>query len=408
MNNRVVVTGLGVVTPSGVGVEDFWNNIVNGKNAISKVTRFDTSQFQSDFGGVVTEFDPKKYIKNTDIGSIGRCSEFALAAARMALLDADIEIDDKDKYETSVIMGTTMGECQETERIVGNLVADSDLADYADSMRRFPAFNISNSICGEFGFKGDSIIIPNACAAGNFSISYAYDMIRKGQRKYVLAGGADALSEVAFKVFSRLRTMSPDICRPFDKERKGMMIGEGAGVLFLESMQSALERGAYIYAEIIGYGLSCDAYHMVTPDPMAEGIRRAMQKAIDSAHITSDEIDYICAHGTGTAANDKGECLAINTIFKNGVPASSIKSMIGHTMGAASSIEAAACCLTIRDNIIAPTINYANPDPECDIDCVANKARKKKVNIAANNAYAFGGNNSCVLFKKIDGGVCCE
>lgn len=405
MDNRVVVTGLGVVSPVGIGIDAFWNNILKGKSGISKVTRFDTSQLQSDFGGVVTDFEPEKYIKNTDIASIGKCSEYAIAAARMALEDAKADISDTDKYETSVIMGTTMGECQEIEEIVRNLVCGNALDDYADSMRRFPAFNISNGICREFGFKGDSLIIPNACAAGNFAVSYAYDMIRTGQRKYVLAGGADALSEVAFKIFSRLRTMSPDMCRPFDGKRKGMMIGEGAGVLFIESMQNALERGADIYAEIIGCGLSCDAYHMVTPDPKAEGIISAMRSATDSAHITFDEIDYICAHGTGTQANDKGESLAVKTLFENNVPISSIKSMIGHTMGAASAIEAAACCLTIRDGLIAPTINYENPDPECDVDCVPNVARKKNVNIAANNAYAFGGNNSCVLFKKVDGGV---
>jgi len=244
-------------------------------------------------------------------------------------------------------------------------------------------------------------MIPTACAAGNYAIGYGFDLIRKGDLDYAVAGGADAFSKFAFFGFHRLYAMAPEKCQPFDKNRKGMMVGEGAGILFLESLDSALRRNSTIYAEIGGYGLSCDAYHMTASQ--VDGIEKTMLKALKDADIKPEEIDYICAHGTGTSGNDKNECAAIKRVFKEHsrtIPVSSIKSMLGHTMGAASAIEALSCCLTVKENIIPPTINYETPDPLCAIDCVPNKAKIKRVEAALNNGFAFGGNNSCLVFKR--------
>ena len=264
----------------------------------------------------------------------------------------------------------------------------------------FPAYNIATAVSREFGLSGEITLIPNACSAGNFAVIGAYEKIRSGKIRYAFAGGADILSENAFRGFSKLRSLADEKCQPFDKNRRGLIIGEGAGVLFLESLTSAKERGARIYAEIIGWGASCDAYHMVMPSPDAKGIKAAIRQAVETSGIAYSEIDYVCAHGTGTAANDSAEALAINELIGN-VAVSSIKSMLGHSMGAASAIEAAVCCMAINSSVIPPTINFTEPDEKCAIDCIPNTARRTKVRIAANNAYAFGGSDTCVLFKEV-------
>jgi 3-oxoacyl-[acyl-carrier-protein] synthase II len=248
------------------------------------------------------------------------------------------------------------------------------------------------------------MIFSTACSAGNYAVGYGFDLITLGRAQVVLAGGFDALSKVAFTGFNQFSAVSPDKCRPFDKNRKGMMVAEGAGMLVLESLESALERKALIYAEVLGYGLSCDAHHMTTS--LVDGIKLCMIKALSEAGVSAEDIDYISAHGTGTLTNDKNECAAINEIFGHRykkIPTSSIKSMLGHTMGAASAIEAIACALAVKNDMIPPTINYETPDAECDIDCVPNHSRKHVVTIALNNSYAFGGNNACLVLKKFTG-----
>ncbi|MEK6528687.1 MAG: beta-ketoacyl-[acyl-carrier-protein] synthase family protein, partial [Nitrospirota bacterium] len=259
-------------------------------------------------------------------------------------------------------------------------------------------------------FTGPNYLIPTACAAGNYAIGYGADLIRAGDIDYAVAGGADSFSKFAFSGFHRLYAMASEKCQPFDKNRKGMIVGEGAGILLLESLDSALKRKADIYAEILGYGISCDAFHITTPH-MA-GIEKAILKALKDAGVEKEEVDYICSHGTGTPNNDKAECSAIKNVFSASadslgrkeqyktIPVSSIKSMLGHPMGAASAIEAIACCLAVKEDIIPPTINFETADPECDIDCVPNKARRKRVKVALNNGFAFGGNNSCLVVKK--------
>ena len=294
-------------------------------------------------------------------------------------------------------MGTTMSEANSLDVACLNMLKSEWNEITIKNLLNvfFPSipFNVGNYL----KIKGLNALIPNACAAGNFAFAYGYDLIEKGEVDLVVAGGAEALSRVAFQGFQRLYAMSADVCRPFDKNRKGMMLGEGAGVLILESQALAKKRKAKIYADMLGYGLSCDAHHMT--QPKKEGVIKAMSKALKNSGISSDKIDYISAHGTGTPANDKGESQAINEVFGRKVPVSSTKSMLGHCMGAATALSAIACCMAIKDQAISPTINFETPDPDCDIDCVPNISRKLKVNTVMNNGFAFGGNNCCVIFS---------
>jgi len=248
-------------------------------------------------------------------------------------------------------------------------------------------------------------MIPTACAAGNYALAHAFDTLRAGRTDLMLAGGADAFSRITFTGFAQLGAIAPEICQPFDRCRKGMIPGEGAGVLVLESLDHAKRRGARIYGEVIGYGLSCDAHHMTAAHPNGEGAVRAMTQALEQSGIKPEDISYISAHGTGTPTNDRLETLAVKSVFKQAaysIPISSIKSMLGHTMGAASAIEAAVCALAIHHNRIPPTINWETPDPDCDLDYVPNSARAHEVRIAMNNAYAFGGNNASLILKRCE------
>lgn len=388
---RVVVTGIGILSSIGIGHEEFWKNAVMGKNGVGKVKSFDTSEYQSDIGGEIKDFD----VSTQDIKTqkIGKCSKYGIITAKMAFEDARAdELNDFCK-ETRVFMGSTMGEGEELIKSMSD--------NNSESLKNIAVSNIATGICCEFNINNRAVVVPNACAAGNFAIISAYEDIKRGRCKYAFAGGCDIFSQTAYVGFSKLRSMAKDKCRPFDKDREGMVIGEGAGVLFLESYSSAVQRNAIIYAEIIGWGASCDAFHMVTPRNDAKGIKKCMSDAVKSANINFSDIDYISAHGTGTAANDAAECLAIDEIFKGKVAVNSIKSMIGHSMGAASAIEAAVCCLVIHNKVIPPTINFNEYDDNCKIDCVPNKSRQCNVKIAANNAYAFGGNNTCVLFSEV-------
>lgn len=401
-NRRVVVTGLGVVSSVGIGRENFWNSIINGKSGISRVASFDTKEYRCHYAGEVTDFKPKDFIDERKIKFLGRTSQMAIAAASLALKDAGLCNGRISMERIGVFMGTTMGEKPMEETIDDWIIGGMENLSKTKILQSTPN-NIPTSIAAYFKIHGPNYLIPTACAAGNYAIGYGFDLIKKGELDFAIAGGADAFSKLAFTGFQRVYAMSPEKCQPFDKNRKGMLVGEGAAVLLLESLESALKRGADIYAEIAGYGISCDAYHMTASQ--ADGIGKAMLKALKDSGIEKEEVDYISAHGTGTQGNDKTECAAIKSVFKErikGIPVSSIKSMLGHPMGAASAIEALTCCLTVKKNIIPPTINFETKDPACDIDCVPNKAKIKKVNIALNNGFAFGGNNSCLAIKKFN------
>jgi 3-oxoacyl-[acyl-carrier-protein] synthase II len=320
----------------------------------------------------------------------------------MALEDAGFSGKGFHKERIGVFMGTTMGEKPLEEAVDTWIIAGTENLDRVKVMQS-SANNIPANIANYFKLEGPNYLIPTACAAGNYAVGYGFDFIKRGDLDFAIVGGADSFSRLAFTGFQRIYAMAPEKCQPFDKNRRGMLVGEGAAVLFLESLDSALQRNAEIYAEIPGYGISCDAYHMTAGK--SEGIGKAILKALKYTQTDKEEVDYINAHGTGTAGNDKTECAAIKGVFKErtkSISVSSIKSMLGHPMGAASAIEALACCLSVRNNIIPPTMNFQTPDEECDIDCVPNKARVKRVNVALNNGFAFGGNNSCLVVKKFN------
>jgi 3-oxoacyl-[acyl-carrier-protein] synthase II len=398
---RVVVTGIGVVTSVGIGVDAFWRALLAGTCGIGPVESFDTKRYNVHIGGEVKNFDPRGLIERLRPNGMARASQLAIAAARMALTDAAIDPATLDPSSTGVSMGTTSGEPSMIERF-----DDQDMAGTRDAIGRefieqYPCHVIAAHIASEFGFAGPNLVIPTACAAGNYALAHASDNIRSGEAEVMLAGGSDAFSRITYTGFARLGAIAPERCQPFDKNRKGMVPGEGAAILILERRDRALARGARIYAELVGYGLTCDANHMTAPQ--GDGAARAMQIAMADAGIRPDEIGYISAHGTGTTVNDRVETAAVKQAFGDAayrVPMSSIKSMLGHTMGAASAIEAAACTLAVRDDRIPPTIHHETADPECDLDYVPNRARQVPVELAMNNAYAFGGNNASVIFRK--------
>ena len=404
-NRRVVVTGLGVVSSLGIGWQEFWKNLLAGKSGISKITAFDTSKYDRHYGGEVKNFDPLRFMSKKRVATIGRSSQIAIAAAKLTLSDAQISLSKINKGNVAVCIGTTGGERRLIELYNRDRILNKGKILAKD---RFPACateNLASSINREFGLTGYMNVLSTACAAGNYAISKGFDLIRTGRFDYALVGGADGFSQMVYTGFCRLNAVAPGKCQPFDKNRQGMIPGEGAGMLLLESLETAKKRRAHIYAEILGYGMSCDAYDMTEPSVL--GVTKALQKALKSSNISPDEVDYISAHGTGTIENDAAECQSINRVFGKRtpkIPVSSIKSMLGHTMGAASAFGAIACCLAIKDGQIPPTINNEKNDPQCKIDCVPNKGRKHRVRIALNNSQAFGGNNACVILKQCKNG----
>ncbi|HVF43036.1 MAG TPA: beta-ketoacyl-[acyl-carrier-protein] synthase family protein [Pyrinomonadaceae bacterium] len=405
MKTRVVVTGLGVVTSVGAGREQFWEGLLSGRCGISVVESFDTSAFGVHRGGEVKNFDAAAHLRRLDATRIGRASQFAAAAARMALADAGVEPDSLDPLRAGVSMGTTSGEPLEVERFNDSYVAKERERIGPEFIGRYPCHLISANVAEELGFAGVNVMIPTACAAGNHAVAHAFDVLRSGRADLMLAGGSDAFSRITYTGFARLGAVAPEICQPFDRKRKGMIPGEGAGVLVLEPLKRAVARGARIYAEVAGYGLSCDAHHMTAAHPEGDGAARAMSRALGESGMRPEDVSYVSAHGTGTPTNDRLETIAVKRLFQEHayrVPVSSVKSMLGHTMGAASAIEAAVCALAVHTDRIPPTINLEEPDPECDLDYVPNRAREHTVNVAMNNAYAFGGNNASLVLKKCE------
>jgi len=405
--NRVVITGLGLVTPLGTGVDKFWQAALKGENGVRPLQIFDPAEYRTKTGGEVIDFVAEEHLKSDDIARMGRSSQFAVAAAAMALKDSRFDTSKADPYRLGVCMGTTMGEPQILEQGVQIKYKTGDTSKIPSTLpRQYPCASIPANIARVFGFKGPHLISPTACAAGNYAIGYAYDLIRLNKMDAAICGGSDPFSGIAFTGFNRLLATTPDIVRPFDLNRSGMAVSEGAGVLLIERLDKALARGAHIYAEIIGYGLGCDAFKMTIPDPTGSGGILALNRAIENSGISANDIDYICAHGTGTGENDKMETLIVKEVLGDKArttPVTSLKSMLGHTMGAASAIEAAACALMIEHQVVLPTINYETPDPECDLDYVPNKAREMKIDVVISNAYAFAGNTSSIVLRKYKG-----
>lgn len=398
-----MVTGMGLVSSLGNNLVDFWSALISGKSGISKVSSFDTNNYSHHYGGEVNEFNPRRILSDAETKVFGRASQFSVVATYDALADSGLYKELPNIRErVGVVIGTTFGEAQIVEEATRILVEGNGSGGRNRlSLKQYNPNVLSINIAKKFGLCGPNLVIPTACAAGNYAIAYAFSLIRMAKSDIMIAGGSDPFSHVSFSGFSRLGVMSDERCQPFDKNRKGMLVGEGAAIMVLENYDSAKARGAKIYGEILGHGLSCDANHMTVPE--VGGVTSVMEKAVKNSGITIKDVDYICAHGTGTPVNDKTESQAIRKVFYergNDVPTSSIKSMLGHTMGAASALEAIASILAINHDEIPPTINYETPDPECDIDCVPNKPRKKKVDVVLNNSFAFGGNNACVVLGR--------
>ena len=403
MSRRIAVTGIGAVTPVGAGREEVWENLLAGRSGIGPVESFDTSDYSVHRGAEIRDFDPTPYFRRLDVDEVGRASQLAVAAARQAVQDAGLEPSRLVPERAGVAMGTTSGEPREVELFDDHYVAEELDRVGPEFMTRYPCHVIAGHVASELQFAGVNMMIPAACAAGNYALAHAFDVLRSGRADVMLAGGADAFSRITYTGFARLGAIAPEVCQPFDLNRKGMIPGEGAAVLVLEPLDRARERGAEPYAEITGYGLSCDAHHMTAAHP--DGAARAMSRALADSSRQPQDVGYISAHGTGTATNDRQETSAVKRVFGDaayGVPMSSIKSMIGHTMGAASAIEAAVCTLAVATDQIPPTAHFEAADPDCDLDCVPNEARQQRVAVAMNNAYAFGGNNASVIFEKIE------
>jgi len=400
---RIVVTGLGLVTPVATGRRQTWERLLAGADGISPVQSFSTEKFNVHLGAEVHDFAAADHLRNLDPTTLGRASQLAAAAARLALDDARIDPASLDPNRAGVALGTTSGEPLEVERFDDRLVADQLDRVGDEFIRLYPCHMIAAHVAAEVGFAGVNTMIPTACAAGNYAIAHASDALRWDRAEVMLAGGADSFSRITYTGFARLGAIAPELCQPFDRDRKGMIPGEGAAILVLETLERALARNATIYAEVAGYGLTCDAHHMTAAHPEGEGALRAMTAALNESGLHPDAVSYISAHGTGTPTNDRLESKAFRRLFgtrSKRTPTSSIKSMIGHTMGAASAIEAAVCALAVAENRVPPTMNFRQPDPDCDLDCIANEAREMPVEVAMNNAYAFGGNNASVIFRK--------
>lgn len=402
---RVVITGIGINSVVGCEKKEFWENILNGKNGIINVDKFDTSQYVNKLGGQICKNNIDEYLSVEEKEKYGECAQIAVASSRMALEDAGIKSEIIDHYRAGVALGTTDGEAQCLQHINDSIYSKSRI----DKMKirtwceNYPCSNISAAVSEAIDFRGSSIMTSNACAAANFAVGYMFDLIKKGDLDYAIAGGADVFSRIDFTGFRRLLAVTPDKVRPFDKNRKGMMVSEGSAVVFLEELTHALNRNANIYCEILGYGVSNDAYHMTTPHPEAEGVLLAMNNAIKHSGCKKEEIDYVSLHGTGTKANDNAEMLAMQEFFKetvSKVKASSIKGAIGHSMGAASAIELVVCALILKYGKIPPTMNLLELDDKCKFDLISNEYIDYDVRILMNNAYAFGGSNSSLIMKQ--------
>ncbi len=410
-SGRVVVTGLGGVTPVGTGVETFWPNILSGVSGVARITLTDPTPYSSQIAAEVKDFDANDWLDKKEARRIDRFIAFAVGASTMALKDSGIELTDELRNEFGVLIGsgigglTYLGE-QHRRQVEGGpdrvspFLVPYMIADMASGY---------TSIV--HGLKGPNNCVVTACATGANAIGDAYHIIKRGDAVAMLAGGSEApINEIGVAAFCAARAMTTSrnddpegASRPFDKDRDGFVIGEGAGVLVLEDRDHALARGAKIYGEVVGYGLSGDAYHITQPHPEGDGAIRAMKMAFRNAGITPSQVGYINAHGTSTYYNDKLETAAIKSVYGDHaykVPISSTKSMTGHPLGAAGAIEAIFCLLAMRDGKIPPTINYTTPDPECDLDYVPNVARDADVEYAASNSFGFGGHNVCLIFKR--------
>lgn len=409
MNRRVVVTGLGMVTPLGIGVAKNWEAICGGKSGIGPITKFDADQFPCQIAGEVTDFNAEDFMDKQMIRRFDIVVHYAMASARMAIEDSRMKINAKNGDRVGCLTGTGLGGLTMLEHFHKVLMEKGARRISPFFIPGIIANMIPGQIAIEFGARGPNISIETACAASCHAIGEAYRLIREGIADAMITGGAEAvITPLALGGFCAMRALStrndaPEkSSRPFDLNRDGFVMGEGSGLLILEEMEQALNRGADIYAEVVGYGLSGDAYHVSAPDPDGMGAIKCMKMALDSGALETENVDYINAHGTSTQLNDLSETKAIKALFgehARKMAVSSTKSMTGHLLGGAGGIAAIYTVLTIKNGIIPPTINYETPDPECDLDYVPNVARKADVKVAMTNSFGFGGTNASLVFK---------
>ncbi|TES55754.1 beta-ketoacyl-[acyl-carrier-protein] synthase family protein [Halalkalibacterium halodurans] len=401
---RIVITGIGVLTPIGSGKEVFWENLCQGKvGTEEEVTAFNTEKFDCHIGGEVRDIDPEQFFEKNAPSLVGRTTQLAVAAAKMAVKDANIPDFCANADRVSVCMGTTMGNNSVIEKYHENSLTSEQEAS-TEYMTNYSLNRLSSVVAEELGAEGTCMVVPTACAAGNYAIGLGKDLIEEGKADKAIVGGADAMSRVIYTTFSRLGAMAQSASKPFDKNRDGINVSEGAGVLVLEDYEKAKQRGARIYAELLGHGLACDAHHPTAPHPEGEGAEQAIKKALIDAGISVEDVSYINAHGTGTKANDQTESMAIKNVFgpyADQVPVSSVKSMLGHTMGAASAIEAIVCTLSIYHSLIPPTMNIEVLDEECLSSVVVKEPIAKPVKFAISNSFAFGGNISIISLGSV-------
>lgn len=410
-HRRVVITGVGAITPLGSTVDQFWENLTKGVSGIKRLSSFDPSLFTCQVAAEIPDFEAEKYFDPKEVKRNDRYTHFAVAASRIAFEDSGLKGTQYEPEKFGVLIGTGIGGMRTIEIQTKRY--------YEGGPRKVSPFMIPSLIANiasgvvaiEFGARGPSYGIVSACASGAHAIGESFRKIKEGEVDVMLSGGSEAaITEIGFAGFCSMKAMSTAFnnepersCRPFDLNRDGFVMGEGAGVLVLESLEHALKRKAKIYAEVVGYGASCDAYHITSPDPEGKGLAVCLRKALEEANVTADEVDYINAHGTSTTYNDKFETAAIKIVFgehAKKLVVSSTKSMTGHLLGAAGGIEAIASIKAIATGVIPPTINYETPDPECDLFYAPNKKIERKVDIVVSNNLGFGGHNASLVFKK--------
>lgn len=407
---RVVITGLGLITPLGIGVDASWKAFIEGRSGVGRITCFDASDLPVQIAAEVKDFDPSLYIEQKEIKKMDRFIHFAVAASTMAIDDSGLKITDENSERVGVIIGSGIGGLPAIEHYHRVYLEKG--------YRRITPFFIpmliinlaSGQVSIRFGAKGPNSAVATACATGSHAIGDAFRIIQRGDADVMIAGGTESvITPLAIGGFAVMKALSsrnnePErASRPFDADRDGFVMGEGAGVVVLESLESAKARGARIYAEVVGYGMTSDAYHITAPVPGGEGAATCMNLALKDAGVLPDVVDYINAHGTSTKYGDEIETAAIKKVFGDHayrLAVSSTKSMTGHLLGAAGGVEAVVTVLSIYNNLIPPTINLDSPDPECDLDYVPNKARHRNINFALSNSFGFGGTNACLLFRK--------
>jgi 3-oxoacyl-[acyl-carrier-protein] synthase II len=407
---RVVVTGLGPITAIGVGKQAFWEGLKRGQSGIGPVTRFDPSLFNARSAAEINDWEPEKFFPSQRLKRLDRYAQFAVGSAKLALEDSGLTFSPEDpQSRVGVSFGTALGGVSNAEKQHVSFVHSGPKSVHQTIALQVFGGSAHCNIAIEFGLRGVGTTNSNSCASGNVAIGEGYRYIRDGWADVVIAGGAEApLSPLSFGAFAFIRTMSrcdPSVaCRPFDRNRDGFVMGEGAASLILEEYEHAKARGAHIYGEVVGYSLNNDAFHMTTPLPSGDSCIRAMEDALNAAQINPEQVDYISGHASSTQLNDANECACVKKVFGSmatQIPVSGTKAFYGHPLGASAAIEAAICLLAIQHDFVPPTLNYETPDPACDLDCVPNQARQKSIGYALSNAFGFGGINSCVVFRKV-------